>query len=81
LVEMRGIEPLSESALQGISPGAGSYLNSLAPAQAAMLRGPVASLFMVRAKLTARTCTTKVTPYSRLVVLPARMGSLSGYQF
>lgn len=43
LVEMGGIEPPSESALQGASPGAGGYLHSLTRAQAAVLPGSVAS--------------------------------------
>jgi hypothetical protein len=48
--------------------------------QSVRLRGLVASSFMVRAKLSAHTCTTKVTPQYRPVVPPVRMGSLSGYQ-
>ena len=43
MVEARGVEPLSESALTGPSPGADSYFHSLIPAQAVMLRDLVAS--------------------------------------
>ena len=58
LVEMRGVEPLSENALTGTSPSAGGHLHSLAPAQADMLKGLVASLCMVRSKLCALMFTT-----------------------
>ena len=43
LVEMRGIEPLSESNLEGTSPGAVCYLHSLRPAGTNTLRPSVAS--------------------------------------
>ena len=43
LVEPRGIEPLSESNLERISPGAVCYLHSLFPAGANTLRESVAS--------------------------------------
>ena len=43
LVEMRGVEPLSESALTETSPGAGGHLHSLVQAQADMLKDLVAS--------------------------------------
>ena len=43
LVEMRGIEPLSESALTRTSPGADGNLHSLTEAHAVMLSGLVAS--------------------------------------
>ena len=43
LVEMRGIEPLSESNLEGTSPGAVCYLHSLTPAGTNTLRNLVAS--------------------------------------
>lgn len=58
LVEAAGVEPASENASSGVSPGAGSHLHSLTQAWAATLRRLVASLCMVRAKLTALTCTT-----------------------
>ena len=62
MVEAGGVEPPSENASSGTSPGAGGYLHSLAPARAATLWGLVASLFMVRAKLCVRTCTTHRRP-------------------
>ena len=43
LVELRGIEPLSESNLTGFSPGAVCYLHSLGAAGADTLRALVAS--------------------------------------
>ena len=43
LVEPRGIEPLSESNLEGTSPGAVCYLHSLIPAGTNTLRNLVAS--------------------------------------
>ena len=43
LVEPRGIEPLSESNLTGLSPGAVCYLHSLGAAGADTLRALVAS--------------------------------------
>ena len=43
LVEPRGIEPLSESNLEGTSPGAVCYLHSLIPAGTNTLRESVAS--------------------------------------
>ena len=58
LVEMRGVEPLSENALTETSPSAVGHLHSLAPAQADMLKGLVASLCMVRSKLCALMFTT-----------------------
>ena len=57
-MEMGGVEPPSESVLTGTSPGADGSLHSLIPARAVTLRDPVASLCMVRAKLTARTFPT-----------------------
>ena len=62
LVEMGGIEPPSESALTGTSPGADGYLHSLIPAQAVMLGDLVASLCMARSKLCARMFTTDRRP-------------------
>lgn len=43
LMELRGIEPLSESNLTGLSPGAVCYLHSLGAAGADTLRASVAS--------------------------------------
>ena len=43
MVELRGIEPLSESNLEGTSPGAVCYLHSLIPAGTNTLRDLVAS--------------------------------------
>ena len=62
MVEMAGVEPASESTLTGTSPGADGYLHSLASAGAVTLESLVASLFMVRSKLCAHTCTTKRRP-------------------
>ena len=58
VVEVTGIEPVSESALTETSPGAEGHLHSRVPPQAFMLRDLVASSFMARAKLTARTFPT-----------------------
>lgn len=58
LVEAGGVEPPSENALTGTSPGADGYLHSRAMTQAVMLHGLVASLCMLEAKLTPVTCTT-----------------------
>ena len=66
MVEARGVEPLSENASKGTSPGADAYFG-IAPV---FLRhrsnvkpaGRVASLCMVRSKLCARTSTTKSRP-------------------
>jgi len=58
LVEMRGIEPLSESNLEGLSPGAVCYLHSLTIPKTNILYGLVASLCVVRSKLCARTVST-----------------------
>lgn len=55
MVEVRGVEPLSESTSSETSPGAGDYLNSLDQAQVAMLKVSVASLCVVRSKLCALT--------------------------
>ena len=43
MVEVTGIEPVSESALTETSPGAGGHFHSLIPTQADMLRKSVAS--------------------------------------
>ena len=62
MVEVRRVELLSESTSSETSPGADGYLHSLARARAVTLRGLVASLYMVRAKLSARTFTTSRRP-------------------
>ena len=62
LVEVRGIEPLSESNLEGTSPGAVCYLHSLTVPGTNTLHSLVASLCVVRAKLSARTVSTSITP-------------------
>ena len=62
MVEPRGIEPLSEGNLDGLSPGAVCYLHSLCRTGTNTLTASVASLCMVRAKLTARTVSTQITP-------------------
>ena len=62
LVEPRGIEPLSESNLEGTSPGAVCYLHSLHAAGTNTLSVSVASWCMVRSKLCARTVSTQITP-------------------
>ena len=59
IVEVTGIEPVSESALTETSPGAVGHLHSLILPQADKLQDSVASLCVVRAKLTARTFTTR----------------------
>ena len=43
MVEVRGVEPLSENISSKTSPGADGYLHSLAPARAVTLRDLVAS--------------------------------------
>lgn len=58
MVEVTGIEPVSESALTETSPGADGHLHSLILPQAVMLQDLVASSCVVRAKLTVRTFTT-----------------------
>ena len=62
LVEAGGVEPPSENASSGTSPGADGRLHSLILTQAVKLQNLVASLFMVRSKLCAHTCTTKRRP-------------------
>ena len=57
MVEVRGVEPLSESVLTGTSPGADGCLTSLARAGAVTLGDKVASLCMARSKLCALTFT------------------------
>ena len=69
VVELAGVEPASESALTQISPGADGYFGSgggnrhLIPLpfpqrKPSRVYGSVASLFMVRAKLTVLTFST-----------------------
>lgn len=58
LVELRGIEPLSESNLTGTSPGADDHLHSLTVPGIVTLYSLVASSCMVCAKLCIRTVTT-----------------------
>ena len=55
VVEAGGIEPPSENASFGTSPGAESHLISLTQAWTLTLKGSVASLCMVRSKLCALT--------------------------
>ena len=62
MVEVRGIEPLSESNLERTSPGAVCYLHSLNRTGTNTLPVSVASLCMVRSKLCARTVSTQITP-------------------
>ena len=62
MVEAGGVEPPSENVSTGTSPGAVGHLHSLTQAWADTLRGLVASLFMVRSKLCALTCTTRRRP-------------------
>lgn len=64
LVEAGGIEPPSESASSGTSPGAESHLHSLTRAWAHTLTGLVASLCMVRSKLCALTFAADQRPAS-----------------
>ena len=59
MVEVTGIEPVSESALTETSPGAVGHLHSLILPQADKLQDLVASLCVARAKLTVRTFTTR----------------------
>ena len=63
VVEVRGVEPLSESTSSGPSPGADIYLDSPARTGNVTLTGSVASLCMARAKLNVRTFTTNRRPY------------------
>ena len=62
MVESRGIEPLSESNLDGTSPCTVCYLHSLIPSGTNTLWESVASLCVVWAKLTIRTGSTQITP-------------------
>ena len=82
MVEARGVEPLSENASKGTSPGADAC-SGIAPV---FLRhrsnvkpaGQVASVFMVRSKLCARTSASKSTPRIRAEALPEGTGHGSG---
>ena len=58
MVEMTGVEPVSESTSSETSPGADDDLHSLARAHTVMLQGLVASLCVTRAKLSVFTFTT-----------------------
>ena len=62
LVELRGIEPLSENNLTGLSPGAVCYLHSLGCARTDTLTASVESLCMGESTLSRRTVTTQITP-------------------
>ena len=62
LVEAGGVEPPSENASSGTSPGADNHLHSLTTAWTDTLSGSVASLCMVRSKLCARTFATQRRP-------------------
>ena len=64
VVEAGGIEPPSESASSGTSPGAESHLHSLTRAWAHTLASLVASLCMVRSKLCALTFAANQRPAS-----------------
>ena len=61
-VEMRGIEPRSESNLERTSPGAVCYLHSLSRARTNTLTALVESLCMGESTLSRRTVTTQITP-------------------
>ena len=62
MVEVRGVEPLSESTSTETSPGADGNLHSLVRAHAVMLAVLVASWFMICAKLSVLTFTTSRRP-------------------
>ena len=62
VVELRGIEPLSENNLTGLSPGAVCYLHSLGCARTDTLTASVESLCMGESTLSRRTVTTQITP-------------------
>ena len=62
LVEVTGFEPVSESNLERTSPGAVYSLHSLNVSGTNTLHKSVASLCVVRAKLSARTVSTSITP-------------------
>ena len=62
MVELRGIEPLSENNLTGLSSGAVCYFRSLAEAGTNTLIGLVESSCMGESTLSRRTVTTQITP-------------------
>ena len=62
LVELRGIEPLSENNLTGLSSGTVCYLHSLTEAGTNTLIGLVESSCMGESTLSRRTVTTQITP-------------------
>ena len=62
MVELRGIEPLSENNLTGLSSGAVCYFHSLTEAGTNTLIGLVESLCMGESTLSRRTVTTQITP-------------------
>ena len=62
MVELRGIEPLSENNLTGLSSGAACYFRSLAEAGTNTLIGLVESSCMGESTLSRRTVTTQITP-------------------
>ena len=62
LVEAGGVEPPSENASSGTSPGADSHLHSLTQAWADTLKRSVASLCMVSSKLCLLTFAAKRRP-------------------
>ena len=62
MVELRGIEPLSENNLTGLSPGAVCYLHSLSRARTDTLAASVESLCMGESTLSRRMVTTQITP-------------------
>jgi len=80
MVEVGGVEPPSESALQDVSPGADGYLHSLTQTPIVRLPRSVASSCMVRAKLTARTVPTKSDTLAGPWALRLGWAALSGYQ-
>jgi len=62
VVEPAGVEPASECALTGASPGAGSFKKFPYPTASAKTSGSVASLCMACSKLCALTFTTNRRP-------------------
>ena len=62
MVEAGGVEPPSENASSGTSPGADSHLHSLTQAWADTLKRSVASLCMVSSKLCLLTFAAKRRP-------------------
>ena len=62
MVEAGGVEPPSENASFGTSPGADGYLHSLARARTVTLGDSVASLCVVSSKLCILTFSTNRRP-------------------